>query len=166
MSKDQAAVVEDHGHDRIFVVTFLAVLGVLVGIAVVIGVIANTIDADDGLDPVVLQKTAERLEPVGAVYTDASQVPAAPVAKASAESESRTAEEIVQSVCGACHNSGLLNAPKIGDAADWAARKKAAGGLDGLVTAAINGMGSMPPRGGDASLTDEQVRAAVEAMLK
>ncbi len=166
MSKDQAAVVEDHGHDRIFVVTFLAVLGVLVGIAVVIGVIANTIDAEGEMDPVTLQKTAERLEPVGAVYTDASQVPAAPAPKASAANAARSAEDIVQTVCGACHNSGLLNAPKIGDAAAWAERKKAAGGLDGLVTAAINGMGSMPPRGGDASLTDEQVRAAVEAMLK
>ncbi len=164
MSKDKAAVVEDHGHDRIFVVTFLAVLGVLVGIAVAIGVIANTIDSDDAMNPVTLQKTAERLEPIGAVYTDASQVPAAPAAPAA--SAERSAEEIVQGVCGACHNTGLLNAPKVGDAADWAARKDAAGGVDGLVASAIKGLGAMPPRGGDASLTDEQVRAAVEAMLK
>lgn len=163
MSTDQAAVVEDHSHDRIFVVTFLAVLGVLVGIAVLIGVIANSIDAEGEMEPVALQRTAERLEPIGAVYTDASQVPAAPAPKADA---SRSTEEIVQNVCGACHNTGLLDAPKIGDAADWAARKDAAGGLDGLVAAAINGVGSMPARGGDASLTDEQVRAAVEAMLK
>ena len=165
MSKDQAAVVEDHGHDRIFVVTFLAVLGVLVGIAIVIGAIANTIDGDDAMNPVTLQKTAERLEPIGAVYTDASQVPAAPVAAPQASAE-RSADEIVQSVCGACHNTGLLDAPKVGDAQAWAARKDAAGGVDGLVASAIKGMGAMPPRGGDASLTDEQVRAAVEAMLK
>ncbi|MGJ8667899.1 MAG: c-type cytochrome [Oceanococcus sp.] len=163
MSKEQAGVSEDHSHDRIFVVTFMAVLSVLVGIAVVIGIIANSIVTEDDSNPVVLQKTQERLQPVGQVYTDASQIPAAPVAAASSE---RSTDEIVQGVCAACHNSGLLSAPKVGDAADWKARLKATGGLDGLVMSAVNGKGSMPPRGGDAALTNEQVRAAVEALLK
>lgn len=163
MSKEQAGVVEDHSHDKVFVATFMAVLAVLVGIAILIAIVANVIAVDEGIDPVALEKTQQRLEPVGKVYTDASQIPAAPVAKADT---SRSTEEIVQSVCASCHTSGLLDAPKTGDAADWKARLKATGGLDGLVLSAINGKGSMPPRGGDAALTDAQVRAAVEALLK
>ena len=163
MSKEQTGVVEDHSHDKVFVVTFLGVLAILVGIAIVIGIIANAIDSEDGLDPVTVQKTQQRLAPIGAVYTDASQIPAKPVAAADT---SRSTEEIVQNVCASCHTTGLLDAPKVGDAADWDARLKATGGLDGLVASAIAGKGTMPGRGGDASLTDEQSRAAVKALLK
>lgn len=162
MSEQQSGVVEDHSHDRVFVVTFLGVLAVLVGIAIVIGIIANNLDGDPGMSPEARAQVAERVAPLGEVYTDASQVPAAPAPAANSE---RSTSDIVASVCGACHDSGLLNAPKTGDAAVWKQRMAAAGGLDGLVAAAINGKGSMPPRGGDASLTDAQVRAAVEAML-
>ena len=163
MSKNKQTVSDDHGHDRVFVATFLGILAVLVGIAVVIGVIANNIDNNDGLDPVTLEKTAQRLEPVAQVYTDASQMPAPAAAP---EADSRSAEEVVQTVCAACHNSGLLGAPKVGDKADWAARLKAEGGLSGIQAAAIAGKGSMPPRGGDASLSDEQMDAAVVLLSK
>ncbi len=163
MSKEQAGVVEDHSHDRIFVATFLAVLAVLIGIAIVIGIIANSIDGGEGVNPVTVQKTQQRLQPVGGVYTDASQVPAAPVAAAA---DSRTTEEVVAGVCAACHSSGLLDAPKTGDSAEWQRRIKALGGMDALVASAIDGKGAMPPRGGDAGLSDDQVRAAVLALIK
>ncbi len=163
MSEKQTAVVEDHSHDKVFVVTFLAVLAVLVGIAIVIGIIANTIDPDEGTSPVVLQKTTERLAPIGQVYTDASQLPAP--AKPAVE-VARAPADILQTVCGACHGAGVLNAPKTGDKAAWDARLQAAGGLDALVASAIAGKGAMPARGGDAGLTDQQVRATVELMLK
>jgi cytochrome c5 len=42
----------------------------------------------------------------------------------------------------------------------------AAGGLDGMVSSAIRGKAAMPPKGGDPSLSDEEVRAAVEYMLE
>ena len=163
MSKEQTGVVEDHSHDKVFVVTFLGVLAILVGIAIVIAIIANAIDEGEELSPVTVEKIQQRLTPVGEVYTDASQIPAKPMAAADT---SRSTDEIVQSVCASCHTTGLLNAPKVGDKADWDARLKATGGLDGLVASAIAGKGTMPPRGGDASLTDEQIRAAVKALLE
>jgi cytochrome c5 len=163
MSKNKTAVHEDHSHDRAFVVTFLGVLAVLIGIAVAIGFVANHLVADDQPNPIIVQKTAERLAPIASVYTDASQVPV--VAKPAAVKE-QSAEEIVQTVCAACHASGILNAPKIGDVAVWKVRLKATGGLSGLVMSAINGKGSMPARGGGAELTDEQIKAAVKLMLK
>ena len=39
-------------------------------------------------------------------------------------------------------------------------------GLDMLVQNAINGLNVMPPRGGNPSLTDEQIRASVEYMVE
>lgn len=163
MSEKQTAAVDDHSHDKVFVATFMGVLAVLVGIAVVIGFIANGLVDDYEVSPVTLEKISERLAPVGEVYTDASQlpVPAKPAVVAA-----RSTQQIVQTVCGACHISGVLEAPIIGDQATWRQRQKAAGGLKGLVSAAIEGKGAMPARGGDAGLTDEQVRAAVELMLK
>ena len=39
-------------------------------------------------------------------------------------------------------------------------------GLEMLIQNAINGLNVMPPRGGNPSLTDEQIRAAVEFMVQ
>jgi len=44
--------------------------------------------------------------------------------------------------------------------------RETAKGLDGLVATAISGLNAMPARGGNPSLTDEQIQAAVEFMLQ
>ena len=38
--------------------------------------------------------------------------------------------------------------------------------IDGLVKSAITGKGAMPPRGGGAGLSDEQLKAAIEFMMQ
>jgi cytochrome c5 len=45
------------------------------------------------------------------------------------------------------------------------AERVAAKGLEGVVQSAINGLNAMPPKGGNPSLSDEQIQAAVEFML-
>lgn len=98
----------------------------------------------------------ERIKPIGTVnVARADAVPAAP----------RGGEEVVGAVCNACHATGALQAPKIGDEAAWTARKAANGGLDGLLQSAIAGKGAMPPRGG-GNASDEELRAAIEFMLQ
>ena len=69
---------------------------------------------------------------------------------------------IVQANCAMCHAGGLMGAPKIGDAGQWGPR--IAQGKDTLIKHAINGIRQMPARGGNASLSDEQVAAAVVNM--
>jgi len=71
-------------------------------------------------------------------------------------------EKIAQANCAMCHASGLMNAPKIGDAGQWGPR--IAQGKVMLVSNAINGIRTMPAKGGNASLTDEEVAAAVVYM--
>jgi cytochrome c5 len=75
----------------------------------------------------------------------------------------RTDEQIYQAQCSKCHQQGLNGAPRIGDMPAWIPRLKQ--GLDVLVSSAINGHGGMPPRGGQANLTDAEVRSAVVYLI-
>jgi cytochrome c5 len=70
---------------------------------------------------------------------------------------------VYNTVCAGCHGSGVMGAPKFGDKAAWAPR--IAQGIPTLVNHAINGIRAMPARGGSASLTDEEVKGAVEYMV-
>lgn len=149
-------------HDKTFVVTFLLVLGFLGAFTVAIWTIAHAIGTPDEPDPALATRIEERIKPLGEVATDASQLLAmAPAAKAR---EPMSAEEVVTRVCSACHGTGVLNAPKIGDKADWGKRKAA--GMSALMASSLNGKNQMPARGGDPALTDAEIKAAVELMLK
>ena len=63
----------------------------------------------------------------------------------------------------ACHGTGVAGAPKFGDKAAWAPRIKQ--GKDALHASALKGKGAMPPKGGNASLSDDAVKAAVDYMV-
>lgn len=71
----------------------------------------------------------------------------------------RSGEQIVKGQCAKCHEAGSGGAPKIDDRAAWTPRMKQ--GIDVLVRTAIRGHGGMPPRGGQANLTDTELRNAV-----
>ncbi len=66
---------------------------------------------------------------------------------------------VADSVCIACHLSGVAGAPKIGDKEAWAERAEK--GLEQQVAVVATGKGAMPARGG-SDLTDEELGAAIE----
>lgn len=70
--------------------------------------------------------------------------------------------EVVNQSCAACHTTGLMNAPKIGEATAWKAR--IALGLETLTKHATEGIRTMPARGGNPDLTDNEVASAVVFM--
>lgn len=82
---------------------------------------------------------------------------------AAAAADTAKGKLVYQATCAACHSSGLAGSPKLGDHAAWAPRIKA--GKDALYANAIKGKGAMPPKGGNASLPDADLRAAVDFML-
>ena len=93
--------------------------------------------------------------------------PAAPAAAAAVMTVAAAAvdgEAVYKQACSACHAVGAAGAPKSGDKAAWAPRIKK--GEDALVASAIKGIGNMPPKGGNASLTEAQIRAAVAYQIK
>ncbi|HZP13186.1 MAG TPA: c-type cytochrome [Nevskiaceae bacterium] len=107
----------------------------------------------------------KRTKPVAQVITSNEQLAMATPA-ASASAAPKTGEQIVGEVCGACHNAGLLNAPKAHDKAAWQPRLQANGGkVEGLVASATKGKGSMPPKGGQPSLTDDDLKKAIQFMM-
>lgn len=71
-------------------------------------------------------------------------------------------EEVVNKACAACHATGMMNAPKLGDKAGWKAR--IALGYETLTNNAINGIRTMPARGGNPDLTDLEMARAVAFM--
>ena len=75
----------------------------------------------------------------------------------------RSGRQIVQERCVKCHGTGDGGAPKIGDRAAWIPRLRQ--GLDIVVSSAINGHGGMPARGGQADLTDVELRSAIVYMM-
>ena len=72
-------------------------------------------------------------------------------------------EQVFKTVCSMCHGSGMMGAPKFGDKKAWAPR--IAQGEDTLVQHALHGIRQMPAKGGKSSLTDGEVKAAVEYMV-
>ncbi len=97
------------------------------------------------------ESTNKRIAPVARVEL------AAPASGAAAGT--RGGEQIYKAVCGACHDAGVANAPKLGDKAAWAPR--VALGLDGLMKSAIAGKNGMPPRGASDANDVELARAIV-----
>ena len=71
---------------------------------------------------------------------------------------------IYDTACFACHMTGAAGAPKLGDQALWGPR--IAKGLDTLTHNAINGIGTMPPKGGRVDLPDADIASAVVYMIE
>ncbi len=72
-------------------------------------------------------------------------------------------ELIVKKNCKVCHAQGINGAPIIGNKKMWGDR--AAKGKDVLVQSAMNGFGLMPAKGGNAALTESEIKLAVSYML-
>ena len=96
--------------------------------------------------------------PVAAAPAPAPAAPAAP--------ENTVGKSVYGKTCSMCHATGVAGAPKPGDKADWGPR--IAQGKETLYKHAIEGYtgskGMMPARGGGTSLTDDEVKAAVDFM--
>lgn len=85
-------------------------------------------------------------------------------AAASVSASDDVGQTVYTKSCAACHASGVMGAPKVGDKDAWSGLN--AEGLDELTHNAINGVGKMPPKGGNMKLTDEEVKAAVAYMME
>lgn len=77
-------------------------------------------------------------------------------------------EKVFASSCKACHDTGKAenDAPQLSEQAEW--KDRAGKGRPELYKNAIDGFSgyfAMPARGGNAALSDEEVKAAVDYML-
>ncbi|WP_292252532.1 c-type cytochrome [Marinospirillum sp.] len=108
------------------------------------------------------EQIAERLKPSGELCLqgmDCGGVAAAPVAAGP-----KSGDQVYNSVCMACHNTGAAGAPKKGDVAAWSTRL--AQGVDTLYDHSLNGIRGMPAKGGNPNLSDAEVKAAVDYLIE
>ncbi|GAA3903664.1 c-type cytochrome [Halomonas cibimaris] len=132
-----------------------------------LGVLACVAGAQAAMDKDAI---AERIAPVGDVCLASEDcggaAAPAPSAKASGGGSDAApdGEGIYANVCSACHDTGAAGAPVRGNEGDWAARVDK--GFDTLLDHAINGFKGMPAKGGNPSLSDEDMHAAVTYMVK
>jgi cytochrome c5 len=167
--------------DRAFLKSFAGLIIALVALTVVLFVVAQIIG---GKPTKTIESTAdakavaERIKPVGELTVGAAQAAKAATASSNAvmdaiipSANAAAAEDhgkkLYDTSCMACHAAGVAGAPKLGDKAAWAPR--IAQGADTLHTHAIKGFqgkaGMMPPKGGNMSAKDEDVKAAVDYMV-
>jgi cytochrome c5 len=105
----------------------------------------------------------------GAAAPAAAKAPektAAAPAPAPAAPAGDKGKKTYEQTCAACHATGATgaaNAPKFGDKAAWGPR--IAAGKPALYASALKGKGAMPPKGGNAGLADDDVKAAVDYMV-
>lgn len=93
----------------------------------------------------------------------AAKAAPAPAASAAPKADPALGKQTYTQACAFCHDKGIAGAPKLGDAAAWSAR--IAQGKEALYATALKGKGAMPAKGGNASLSDDAVKAAVDYMV-
>ena len=136
--------------------------GVMAGLLVLMfmGIFtARSVSAAD--DPRMAASVEERIKPVGQVRT--GPIKAAAASSSSGGAAKVDAKGTYQSACFACHGTGAAGAPKLGDKGAWGPRISK--GKDTLYQHALNGFNAMPPKGGNAGLSDDTVKAVVDYMV-
>ena len=153
--------------DSEFINYFMAVIGVLVAITAILLVLANNLASrQQMMDVAMLERTKERIAPIGKVNIGSVPAPKASATDAGgkATAVAFSVEGVYQSVCQTCHGTGVLESPRIDDTAEW--KKRLAEGLDTVYQKAIQGVGNMPPKGGRTDLSDQNFKKIVDYMLK
>ena len=154
--------------DRHFFNSFSVVLGILIVFAIILFTFSRMIGrATQGqevlLEPMRLKEVRQNIGPFAHVAVAGHDNSALAVkSNTTAADVPTTGEQAFTKVCSACHSLGINGAPKIGDHAAWGPR--IAQGKEALYSHAIEGKGTMPPRGG-TTWPDATVRMTVDYMV-
>lgn len=129
------------------------ILAVVAGVAVAGSVMASSQDMSR-------EAIAERIKPVAKVRVAGAEETSVAAASQSGE---RSGEQVYGQSCAACHNSGVLGAPKPNVASDW--EDRIAQGMDVMLQHSIDGFNAMPPRGTCMNCSDDEILAAIQFMI-
>jgi cytochrome c5 len=154
---------------QMLVVAVLAFAVPIFLILAIVQIITGGLQVDAGSPATTEEAIAARLKPVGEVRLALAGAAAAPAvanvqpAAGAPAAKTKSGQEVFQQACAACHAAGLAGAPKAGDTAAW--KPRIAQGVPTLYTHALNGIRMMPARGGNPSLSDAEVKAAVDYLV-
>lgn len=136
---------------QLILAVFFAFVIPIVAIILLVSYVAADKKPAAGSEGKTAQAVAERIRPIGTVEVKDLSDPNA----------LKSGEQVYTAVCAACHATGSLNAPKLGDNAAWAPRLSQ--GFQALVNSALKGKGAMPAQGG-GDFTDTEIGRAVAYM--
>ena len=140
-----------------YVSLFIVLLAII--IAILSNVFASSV-TNDNYDTVKEKAIEERLSSSEKINLASNPTFKTEVIEVSS---SKSGKDIYNSVCMSCHMSGAAGAPITGKVDQWSDR--IAKGSDKLYSNAINGIGVMPAKGGLMSLSDDDVKIAVDYMI-
>lgn len=113
--------------------------------------------------PVSPPKPTPSAAPVPAAKPATVASAPAPAKPAPMADSSGKGESIYKQSCAVCHAAGVAGAPKLTDRAAWVPR--IAKGMEAMYASATKGKGAMPAKGGNPSLSEADVKAAVDYMV-
>jgi cytochrome c5 len=155
--------------DAEFYKVFAIVSVLIIGLAIFIAILSNVFagyasSASENYKVQIQSDTNQRIAPSGKINLASNPSIKQEVMVASvSETKILTAKEVYNTVCMSCHTSGAAGAPVIGNNSQWSDRL--AKGKDALYASAINGIGIMPAKGGVSSLSDNEIKSAVDYIL-
>lgn len=137
-------------HSQVWVVRVFAVIALLVS-----GISFAALEDD----------IRERLQPAGTVCVAGDACASAIAVTVSADAGPRTAEQIYKTSCFACHDTGVSDAPVLGNAEHWQPRIDK--GIDALYQSSISGIENtvMQAKGGCIDCSDAELQATVDFMV-
>lgn len=152
---------------------FPLVIALLAGMAIFFVVIAQLIAAgtQGTYTPAGMsaeEAVAARVQPAGQVNMGGPMLAEADTGGGGGSVDSgepQSGEQVYNSVCMACHNSGVAGAPKIDNASAWQSRLDERGGYDPIYQNALNGYKGMPAKGG-ANISEEELDRAVKYIFE
>ena len=154
--------------DKKFFITLFGVMAGMVFLALAIWMVAHIFGGTERqISQVQLDRNQDRINPIGQVNVGGQPAKAAKTATevvAETVKSAASGDQVYAMACQACHAGGIADAPILGDKSIWAIRM--ATGVDALYNSALQGKGAMPAKGGNASLSDAEVKAAVDYILK
>ena len=145
---------------KIFGYITLGIVVLAILIAILSKVFASSV-SNDAYDDVKQTATEERLASPEKINLASNPTFKSEVIEVAS---SKSGKDVYNSVCMSCHMSGAAGAPITGKVDQWTERL--AKGNDTLYSNAINGIGVMPAKGGLMSLSDDEVKLAVDYMLE
>ncbi len=157
---------------QLIVAVVLAFAVPVIGIIMIAEFASGGLKVDPKSSAMSDEAVARRMKPVDEIVIGAAGTPTAVsgantgVPGPSAPAAKKTAggapdgKKTYESACAVCHAAGIAGAPKTGDKAAW--KTRLALGKSVLYTSALKGKNAMPAKGGATSLSDADVKAAVD----
>ena len=154
--------------DAEFYKIFSIVTVIIIVLAIFIAILSNVFagyssSGDDNYKAELQSLTDQRTQPSG--RTNLASNPSVTQAQkpVMVASKKLSGKEVYNVACMSCHASGAAGAPMTGNKDQWSERVSK--GKNTLYVSAINGIGVMPAKGGISTLSDDEVKSAVDYLI-